>query len=108
MWSPTPVTSPVVVIGREQSANLSRHSVILQQKTLTGGCGKRGYQGGLGKPRGRLAREKGWSGCEVCNRWSSVFMCFDEHGWVDACLLRKLMLRHDERTKRKDSFEDKD
>lgn len=47
--SPTPVTSPVVVIGREQSTNLSRHSVILQQKTLTGGCGKRGCQEGLGK-----------------------------------------------------------
>lgn len=43
-----PVTSPVVVIGREQSANLGRHSVILQQKTLTGGCGKRSCRVGEG------------------------------------------------------------
>lgn len=39
------VTSPVTVIGREQSANLSRHSVILQQKTLAGGCSKRSFHG---------------------------------------------------------------
>lgn len=56
---PTPVTSPVVVIGREQSANLGRHSVILQQEPLTGGCGKRSCRwgaGGLGEHRGRAGR----------------------------------------------------
>ena len=58
IWSPTPVTSPVVVIGREQSTNLSRHSVILQQKTLTGGCGKRGCRWGLGKTEREVGERK--------------------------------------------------
>lgn len=60
MWSPTPVTSPVVVIGREQSTNLSRHSVILQQKTLTGGCSKRRCREGAGvmKTKGEVGQRE--------------------------------------------------
>lgn len=52
------VTSPVIVIGREQSTNLSGHSVILQQETLTGGRSKRSCQGKVNTTQRRSGKER--------------------------------------------------
>ena len=53
-------TSPVVVIGGEESANLGGHSVILQEKALARGGGERGCSGAVQRGGAGGREDEGW------------------------------------------------